>query len=155
MDRRAEPPQLHSATFSKFIAKQFTEFSGDPTQPETPDAKPAAMHLNGLWLRSPGEPFHPPVIDFLIEHYDEPSVTPRPGSVSTYAWRPDGGTLRITADEPTLAGGLSAWWVHAETPQRLAEFARLLLPWGTLRETLRADTEPAREVLNRVRGGTG
>jgi hypothetical protein len=93
------------------------------------------------------------VIDFLIEHYGEPEVTPKPGSVSTYAWRSPGGMLRVTADEPTLAGGLSGWWLHADTPERLAEFAQLLLPWGTLRATLRTDTEPARDVLNRARGG--
>jgi hypothetical protein len=95
------------------------------------------------------------VIDFLIEQFGEPEVTPRAGNVSTYHFRPPGGTIRVTADEPTLMGGLSAWWVHADTPERLAEFATLLLPWGTLRDTLRADTDPAREVLKHVRGGVG
>jgi hypothetical protein len=107
--------------------------------------------LGYLWLLSQDEPFQPPVIDFLTDHFGEPERTPRPGSVTTYTYRPEGGTIRVTADEPALTGGLSAWWVHADTPERLAEFAKLLLPWGTLRETLRADTGSAWEVLNRVR----
>lgn len=105
-----------------------------------------------VWLRTPAEPFQPPVIDFLIDHFGEPERTPRPHNVTTYTFRPLGGTVRVTADEPTLAGGLSAWWVHADTPERLAEFAELLLPWGTLRDTLRADTDAAGAVLKRVRG---
>ena len=56
------------------------------------------------------------------------------------------------ADAPALAGGLSAWWVHADTPDRLAALARLVLPFGTLRDTLRADTDPARDVLNQITG---
>lgn len=104
-------------------------------------------YANGLWLRTPDEPFQPPIIDFLTDQFGEPERTPRPGDVTTYTFRPQCGVIRVTADHPALTGGLSAWWVHAETPGRLAEFARLLLPWGTLRETLRADTDPAREVL--------
>jgi hypothetical protein len=106
-----------------------------------------------LWLLSQDEPFQPPVIDFLTERFGEPERTPRPHNVTTYTFRPLGGTIRVTADEPTLTGGLSAWWIHADTPERLAEFAELLLPWGTLRDTLRTDTIPAGAVLKRVRGG--
>jgi hypothetical protein len=109
-------------------------------------------YVNGLWLRTLDAPFQPPVIDFLTDRFGEPQRTARPGDVTTYAFRPDGGTIRVTADEPSLTGGLSAWWVHAEAPERLAEFARLLFPWGTLRDSLRADTDPAREVRDRVRG---
>jgi hypothetical protein len=105
-----------------------------------------------LWLRAKDEPFQPPVIDFLTDHFGEPERTPRPGDVTTYTFRPTGGTVRVTADEPALTGGLSAWWVHADIAERLAEFARLLLPWGTLRDTLRADTAPAREVLGQLKG---
>lgn len=104
-------------------------------------------YANGLWLRSPAEPFEPAVIDFLIDQFGEPERTPRPGNVTTYTFRPDGSIIRITADEPKLGGGLSAWWVHADTPEKLAELARLIVPFGTLRETLRADTDPARNVL--------
>ena len=59
----------------------------------------------------------------------------------------------MTADAPAYLDPLSAWWIHAATPERLAEFARLLLPWGTLGATLRADTAPARDVLHRIRTG--
>jgi hypothetical protein len=148
--------------FSDFVFGWFATFGFDTDwrlihEPDVPallnlTPERAIIHANGLWLRTPDEPFHPPVIDFLIDQFGEPHVTPRAGNVSTYTWRPNGGTIRVTADEPTLVGGLSAWWVHAESPERLAEFAKLLLPWGTLRETLRADTEAARDVLNRVRG---
>ena len=116
----------------------------------SPEHAPPKPYLNGLWLRTPDEPFHPPVIDFLAERLGDPHLTPRPGNVTTHTWRPPGGTVRVTADEPGLTGGLSAWWVHAETPERLAALAEMLLPWGTLRETLRADTDPARDVLSRA-----
>ncbi|MCE9567622.1 MAG: hypothetical protein K8U57_36945 [Planctomycetes bacterium] len=108
---------------------------------------PLLAHSNGLWFRTPAEPFEPAVIDYLTDQLDEPERTQRPGNVTTYTFRPNGGIIRVTADEPTLGGGLSAWWVHADMPQRLAELGRLIVPFGTLRETLKADTDPAREVL--------
>jgi hypothetical protein len=105
------------------------------------------VYANGLWLRTPAEPFEPAVIDYLTEQFGEPERTPRPGNVTTYTFRPRASTIRVTADEPGLGGGLSAWWVHADTPDQLTELARLILPFGTLRDTLRADTAPARSVL--------
>jgi hypothetical protein len=110
---------------------------------------------NSLWLRCPLEPFPPPVIDFLTDHFGEPERTPRPRLVTTYTFRPPGGTIRVTADEPSRTGAMSAWWVHADTSERLAEFGRLLLPWGTLRDALRADTEGGRDALRRIRGERG
>ena len=139
-------------TWVSYPARElFTEFvlrvvalHREPNQPN--------CSFEGHWLRTSDEPFQPPVIDFLTDQFGEPERTPRPGHVTTYTFRPPGGTLRVTADEPSLTGGLSAWWVHAETPERLAEFAALVVPWGTLRDALRADTEAARGVLTRVRG---
>ncbi|MBY0461295.1 MAG: hypothetical protein K2V38_28560 [Gemmataceae bacterium] len=106
----------------------------------------------GYGLRTPAEPFAVPVVDFLTEQFGEPERTPRPGDVTTHTWRPDGGTLRVTADHPAHPDPLSAWWVHATSPEQLALFARLLGPWGTLRQTLRADTDDARAVWS---GATG
>ena len=108
-------------------------------------------HSNGLWLRTPSEPFTPAVIDYLTEQLGEPERTPRPGNVTTYTFRSPNNTVRVTADEPELVGALSAWWVHADTLERLADLARLIIPFGTLRDTLRADTDPAREVLQMSR----
>jgi hypothetical protein len=149
-----------SDTFSDFIAGWFaSEYCHGSWLPpalrlSNPRGTPLIHSLkpyhDGLWLRTPAEPFAPPVIDFLTEQLGEPQRTPRPGDVTTYTFRPAGGTIRVTADEPGLAGGLSAWWLHAESPERLADLARLVLPFGTLRETLRADTDPAREVLRQV-----
>jgi hypothetical protein len=127
-------------------------FMSHDAEPDTQHLAPPKPYANGLWLRSRDEPFQPPVIDFLTDRFGEPERTPRPGGVTTYTFRPQGGMIRVTADEPALTGGLSAWWVHADTAERLAEFARLLLPWGTLRETLRADTDHARDVLKQTRG---
>lgn len=104
------------------------------------------------WLRTPGEPLAVPILDFLTEQLGVPECIARPGDVTTYTWRPAGGTVRVTADDPAHPDPLSAWWIHADTPERLAGFARLLFPWGTLRDTLRADTDVARDVWNRVRG---
>jgi hypothetical protein len=145
-----------AARFSEFVFNWFTNFGFDPEwalifEDHTPDERVAA-HTNGLWLRTPDEPFTPPLIDYLIEQFGEPERTPRPGDVTTYTFRPNGGIIRVTADDVNLIGALSAWWVHVESPDRLAELGRLLLPWGTLRETLRADTDPGREVLRLIRG---
>jgi len=107
--------------------------------------------ISPAWLVARDEPFAPPVIDFLTEQIGEADRTPRPDDVTTYTFRTPGGTIRVTADEPTLAGGLSAWWIHADTPEGLADLARLVAPFGTLRETLRADTDPAKDVLKSIR----
>ncbi|HVL16184.1 MAG TPA: hypothetical protein VM529_26670 [Gemmata sp.] len=122
-------------------------FHGNESMPEDDEFAPPKPYHNGLWLRTPAEPFAPPVIDFLTEQLGEPERTPRPGSVTTYTFRPPGGTIRVTADDPALAGGLSAWWLHADSPGRLTELARLVMPFGTLRDTLRADTDAAREAI--------
>lgn len=114
---------------------------------------PPKPYRNGLWLRTPAEPFAPPVIDFLTEQFGEPERAPREGDVTTFTWRPNGGTIRVTADHAAHPEPLSAWWVHATAPEQLAEFARILTPWGTLAQTLRADTEPARAVWNPARAG--
>jgi hypothetical protein len=158
----AFPLKWHSVgSFSNVLARSFVQASGIPGRPPWGqwtewDTSPLlefvpVAYTNGLWLRTPAEPFEPAVIDYLAEQFDEPERTPRPGNVTTYTFRPPGGSIRVTADEPGLAGGLSAWWMHADTPQRLAELARLILPFGTLREALRADTEPARGVLELIR----
>ncbi len=143
---------LVAATFSEFVADWFggRYCRRWRARPGNAPQGPYGVHANGLWLRAPSEPFQPPVIDFLIDRFGEPERTPRAGNVTTYTYRPPGGTIRVTADQPALTGALSAWWVHAESPDRLAELAELLLSWGTLRETLRADTDPARKVLFRV-----
>src|SRR5262249_11954973 len=133
--------------FSGFVADLV---SGTHFWPGCYDEAAFPGFRNGLWLRTPDEPFQPPVIDFLTDLFGEPHRAPRPGDVTTYTFQPGNGTIRVTADHPARTGALSAWWVHADTPERLAEFARMLLPWGTLRDTLRADTDPAREVLKSV-----
>lgn len=113
---------------------------------------PAKPHLNGLWLRSPAEPLVAPALDFLTEQLGEPDRVSQPGDVTTYTFRADGGIARVTADALDHPAGRSAWWLHADTPDRLAALARLVLPFGTLRGTLRADTDPGRAVLAAVRG---
>jgi hypothetical protein len=145
--------QLLTTPFREFVLQGFVvcqESTLRLWKYRRPDEVLPTYH-NGLWLRTPDEPFQPPVIDFLTDHFGEPDRTPRPGDVTTHTFRPPGGTIRVTADHPALTGGLSAWWVHADTPERLAEFATLLRPWGTLRDSLRADTVSAREVLDRFR----
>src|SRR5262245_34956133 len=162
-DQPEEPEQWEqvSPSFSGFVTDWITCFYQQPYTPRAPNSSDARAdcavpfvkpYANGLWLRTPADPFAPPVIDFLTEQLGEPEQTPRPGDITTYTFRPDGGTIRVTADEPSLPDGLSAWWIHAQTPERLAELGRLLLPWGTLRETLRADTEAARNVLRQIIG---
>lgn len=156
LDPRAEPSKQQAASFSEFLSDQFAEFYEKGTSDFVDGhcgADPA--HANGLWLRTPAEPFEPAVIDFLCEQLGEPERTPRPGDVTTFTFRLPDGILRVTADAPTHAAGLSAWWLHADTPERLAELARLVLPFGTLRDTLRADTEPARAVLALIGCGRG
>jgi len=71
--------------------------------------------------------------------------------VTTYTFRAAGGLVQVTADNELSAGGLSAWWVHADTADRLEELARFLQEWGTLANTLRTETKGAQEVLARVK----
>lgn len=147
--------EVLAAWFAEYYDHEFTPLSYNGNEGyelgNDPKLAPPKPYCNGLWLRTPADPFAPAVIDYLAEAFDEPERTPRPGNVTTYTFRPPGGTVRITADEPGLGGALSAWWIHADTPERLAELSRLILPFGTLRDTLRADTEPARVVLNTLR----
>jgi hypothetical protein len=161
----SDPPNQwtqEAAAFSEFVSGWMMRAYRDDDYPLSRNC-PAVVaeavlepfpkpYLNGFWLRAPAEPFHPPVIDFLIENFGEPERTPRPGNVTTYTFRPARGTIRITADEPALSGGLSAWWVHAETRNRYAEFLALLLPWGTLRHSLRADCKTSLEMLQKATG---
>ncbi len=140
--------ESHTPLSENWHGRNDDEFDDLPIKPRF-----VKVHINGLWLRTPDEPLTAPIIDFLTEQFGEPERIARPGDVTTYTYRPEGGTIRVTADDPAHPDPLSAWWVHADTPERLAEFARLLLPWGTLRDTLRADTAPARDVLHRSHTG--
>jgi hypothetical protein len=127
------------------------DWAGGAESPDPPPAPPK-WYANGLWLRAPDEPFSPPVIDFLTDRLGEPQRVERPGGVTTYTFRAGGGTVRVTADAPGLAGGLSAWWVHAQTADRLEALARLLLPWGTLGERLSSEAQAGEAVLGRAKG---
>ena len=131
-----------------FVPLSFNSHNADPSRAGLAPPKP---YRDGLWLRTPAEPLAAPIIDFLTEQFGEPERALRPGNVTTYTYRPDGGTIRLTADDLAYPHPLSAWWIHTDTPERLAEFARLLVPWGTLHDTLRADTDAARAVLQGVR----
>lgn len=157
-----EPVEWRRArdTFSEFLVTWFAYYYQSSSTPvtwngsnglDTPDGEPPEkLYANGLWLRAPAEPFHPPVLDYLTDHFGEPERAARAGNVVAHTFRAPGATVRVTADEPTLTGALSAWWVHAESAERLAELASLLVPFGTLRETLRADTDEARAALARA-----
>jgi hypothetical protein len=146
-----------TATFSEFVFRWFATFGFHPDyavihETEVPRLlgvrkSELTPHANGLWLRSPAEPFVPPVLDYLTEQIGEPERIALPGGVTRHTFRPSGGSIRVTADDPALSGGLSAWWIHADSDTRLAELGRFLLSWGPLRDTLRADLDPGRAVL--------
>jgi len=149
-----------ASSFSQFVVDRVAYFYMEEWTPVSSNGWSAQVkgarriekdYGNGLWCRSPAEPFAPPVIDFLIETVGEPERTPRAGNVTSYTFRPENGIIRVTADDPAMTNALSAWWIHAQTSLRLAELVRPILPFGTLRETLRADTDAARAVLEDVR----
>jgi hypothetical protein len=134
--------------FAAYYIRDFAPLAfNSPMDPRLVGPGPEKTYRNGLWLRTPSEPFEPAVIDYLTEQLGEPERTSRPGNVTTYTFRPTGCIIRVTADEPGLGGGLSAWWLHSHSAAWLSELARLVLPFGTLRDTLRADTKPGKVVL--------
>ena len=121
----------YSPTFTEFLFDHIT-LSFDWFHPATGEPS--------NWLRTPAEPFAPPIIDFLTEQFGEPECIARPGDVTTYIWRPDGGTVRVTADHPAHPEPLSAWWVSAKTLEQREAFENLLQRWGTLSSTLCSNT---------------
>jgi len=121
-------------------------------KPPTLPPAPPKPYVNALWLRAPEEPFSAPVIRCLIDRLGEPERIERTAAVTTHTFHPEGGTVRVTADTPTHAGPLSAWWVHAETADRLEDLARRLLPLGTLSQTLTAEGKSSKAVLERAKG---
>jgi hypothetical protein len=114
----------------------------DDLEEEEEEARPPAPtfdkpYVNGLWLRAPRGPFAAPLLDYLLDHFGEPAVA-NSADIIRHSYRGEGRLVRVTTD-----GELAAVWAHATDEARLAELARLLLPWADLR----ADTDAAEKVL--------
>jgi hypothetical protein len=163
-----ESPRLNdwgqvSPTFSAFLfdwfagyyKQDFTPLSHHyyRTRGRRPDRPPPPKpYLNGLHLRAPREPaLLPPHIDYLIDHFDEGPHLAWPKGPTTYRFAVPDARLRVTTDGWRLKGGRSAWWLHADSAEALADLARRAGQVGTLGQALLADTVAARDVLVRLR----
>jgi hypothetical protein len=177
LDGSDDPPVRVDLDFetggSKTVAPHFSEFvfdwiAGYYCQDYTPlshksyrarDFKPymrrplrPKLYAKGLWLRSPREPaLLPPHIDHLIETLREEPHHMQEGGPTTYRFTAPGARLRVTTDHWEVAGGHSAWWLHASSARALADLARRVWHIGSLSRSLLASTEAAQAVLERLR----
>jgi hypothetical protein len=107
-------------------------------------------YLNGLWLYAPhAEPLAPPQLDFLIEQFNEVYRRQLGHGAMQYGFSHADGTIRVTTDDPE-PGGVSAWWLHADSAEHLYRLAERVLWCGNLREALRHRTEAAGTVMDRL-----
>jgi hypothetical protein len=121
--------------------------------PAGPWALRPKKYLEGVWLRAPREPaLAPPLLDLLIESFDDEQRQARPDGPTTHRFCSPRMALTVTTDAWGDPEGHSAWWLHAQTPEALAELVRRVWPIGNLADTLQGPAEEARRVLQRCRG---
>jgi hypothetical protein len=115
--------------FSAFVFDWFARFYFEEWTPLSecgPDADGLSRshaqkpYLNGLWLYAPhAEAVAPPHLDFLIEQFDEDYRRRVGGGAMQYGFSHANGRIRVTTDEPGEEGGVSAWWLHADSAEHL------------------------------------
>jgi hypothetical protein len=109
-------------------------------------------YLDGLWLyASQAETVAPPYLDFLSENFTEDDRKKVADGVTQYQFHNDDGRIRVTTDSYGEEGGVSAWWLHANSEEKLFRLAERVLWCGNLRATLRHWTKAARPVMDRLR----
>jgi hypothetical protein len=105
----------------------------------------------GLWLYAPqAEPLVPPGLDFLIENCVEDTRREITAMVTQHGFHTGHGRLRVTSDSYREEGGVSAWWLHADSAADLFHLARPVWWCGNLPTALRAWTEAGRSVMDRL-----
>jgi hypothetical protein len=112
-------------------------------------------YRNGLWLYAPhAAALAPPCLDYLIENLAEGPCRQIAGGVMQYQFRNDDGRLRVTTDSYGEDGGVSAWWLHADSEEGLFHLARRVLWCSDPGKSLRHWTKAARPVIDRLRPGS-
>jgi hypothetical protein len=140
-----------AATFSEFVFQwvweRFEERWLDPVWGHS-----WPNYGNGLWLRSPREDALPPAVaDFLYENLVGREPDRDEHGLLTYHFYSPTQRLRVTTDRHDVAGGKSAWWLHADTEEDLYRLTKLVEPWLNLRQTLSGETPPGKKALARLR----
>jgi hypothetical protein len=138
---------------TRFYGEDWTPLSERSPYPGERTRRPLdKRYLDGLWLYAPAaEPLAAPYLDFLIENWSEDSRRKMAGGVMQYRFRASHGSLCVTTDAPGEEGGVSAWWLHADAEEELYRLAKQVWWCCDLRDTLRAWTEIAQTVLERLR----
>ena len=140
-----------AASFSEFVFQwvweRFAETWLDPVWGHS-----WPNYGNGLWLRSPREDALPgPVSDFLYENLIGRDPDRDEHGLLTYHFYTPTQRLRVTTDRHDVPGGKSAWWLHADTEEDLAQLAQLIVPWLNLSQTLSSETAAGKKVLAGMR----
>jgi hypothetical protein len=97
----------------------------------------------------PLDPVHE--LDFLIEHLTEDARRPLGDGLMQYEFNNAHGRIRVTTDAPDEEGGVSAWWLHADSEEGLFQLARGVLFCVNLRHALKHWTKTSQPVMERLR----
>jgi hypothetical protein len=159
------PPEKVADRFSDFLFDWFARFYFmewtplserslyPPQRTRRPREKP---YRNGLWLYAPdAETLLPPYLDYLIDSFAEESRREVASGVVQHCFRDDHGHIRVTTDDCREEGGVSAWWLDAGSVDHLLRLAKKVWWCCDLPAKLRAWSEAARPVLERLRGADG
>jgi hypothetical protein len=149
-------------SFSAFVFGWFADYYAQEWTPLSECGRDADGMLrshadkpyrNGLWLYAPhAEALDQPHLDFLIEQFNEDYCRQVAGGAIQYGFSHATGTIRVTTDDPGEEGGVSAWWLHADSAEHLYRLAERILWCGNLRQALRFRTKEAGPVMDRLRG---
>jgi hypothetical protein len=146
--------------FSEFIFGWFTAShlrDWTPLSERHPDVRrrtrPARLksYLNELCLYAPAaDALAAPDLDFLIEHLTEDARRPLGDGVMQHEFHNDYGRIRVTTDALDEEGGVSAWWLHADSEEGLFQLAHGVLCCVNLRHELKHWTKTSQPVMERL-----
>jgi hypothetical protein len=139
--------------FARFYFEDWTPLAERSPYPEQRTRPPSEKrYLDGLWLYAPdAEALAPPYLDYLLENFTEEPRREVADGVMQYRFQDAQGSIRVTTDEYHEEGGVSAWWMHADSEEGLFQLAKRVWRCGNLPTTLRHWSEAARPVLDRLR----
>ncbi len=155
------PAEKVADCFSDFVFDWMTRFYCEGWTPLSerspyPDqrTRPAGEkpYLDGLWLYAPqAEALAPPYLDYLIENFAEDSREEIADRLTQHRFHDEHGSIRVTTDDCREEGGVSAWWLHADSQESLFRLASKAWWCCDLPATLRSWSEVAGPVMERLR----
>lgn len=115
------------------------------------ESAPLAVHRSGLWLRAFDSSVDVNAFERISKNFPNAERQPLPNRTARIRLATPTGAVRITTDTARGERARSSWWLSAASAKDLYDLARKVMAQGTLRTTLRADTEAAAEVLQTLR----